>query len=201
MKHLSEEQLALLAGGDLPFWQAAHAKVCGQCRSKVGEYQAMRGALSRQAEEFQLPKGYNWAELEAEMLGNIRLGAEVSRATPPLRRVVEEWMDWRGLIAVGALTAVVMTGWFLGGPARRNHPQFPGMNRVEMARGDVKLKGSPMELGVERDGAGVYFRSATPTATRVTVGLDGSLRTAAVDQESGQLTVTQVSFEEEAHEE
>jgi hypothetical protein len=197
MKHLTEEQLALLGGGDLPFWQTWHGRICPHCRERATEYAALRKELREQTEQFRLPKGFDWAELEGEMMGNIRLGTEVSRATPPMRRIVEEWMDWRGIIAVGALSAVVMTGWFLGGPARRNYPQFPGMSQMEVASGAATLKGSPIEIGWEERGAGVYFRSAAPTATRVAVGLDGSVRTAAVDQESGQLTVTQVSFEDE----
>lgn len=202
MKHLSEEQAALLAGGEWPLWQdlgaQVHARVCGHCRAKVAAYRQQREELSSQVENFRLPKGFDWAELEAEMIGNIRLGAEVARVTPPPRRIVEAWLDWRGVVAISALSAVVITGWFLTGPARRN-PRIPGYSEASVASGHLELKGNPTQVGlqIEKGGSGLYFRSATPTATRVEVGLEGSLRSASLDQESGQLTVTQVSLAQE----
>ncbi|MDX2268095.1 MAG: hypothetical protein NW208_08305 [Bryobacter sp.] len=196
IRHLNEAELALLAGGETANWRLhLHGSVCGHCRAKVAEYRELRESLAGRSADFRLPKGYDWTELEAEMLGNIRLGVEVASITPaPLRRTPTEWMDWRGLVAIGALTAVVMTGWFLAGPARQNSPRFPGLSQVAVAEGDLKLSGNPMQMGWESGDHGVYFRSTTPTATRVAIGLDGSLRSSTVDQESGQLTVTQVSL-------
>jgi hypothetical protein len=198
MKHLNEAEAALLAGGDLPFWTApalhTHARLCGACRATVEEYRQQREELREQAENFRLPKGFDWPELEAEMAGNIRLGAEVARITPPPRRLQEEWMDWRGVVAICALTTVVITGWYLTGPAARHYPRIPGWSQARVENGDLELSANPSELGLKRQGSGFYFRSATPTATRVEVGLEGSLRSASFDQDSGQLTVTQVSL-------
>lgn len=202
MKHISEEQAALLAGGELPLWKEtgvhAHSKVCAVCRAKVAAYRKQREELHAQVENFRLPKGFDWAELEAEMIGNIRLGAEVARVTPPARKIQENWLDWRGVVAISALSAVVITGWFLTGPARRN-PRIPGYSEASIAAGNLELRGNPIQVGLqsEKGRAGLYFRSSVPTATRVDVGLEGSLRSASVDQESGQMTVTQVSLTQE----
>jgi hypothetical protein len=203
MKHLSEEQAALLAGGELPLWKEArahaHARVCAQCRRLVATFRAQREELHEQAENFRLPKGFDWGELEAEMAGNIRLGAEVASVTPPPRKVQQEWMDWRGVVAICALTAVVITGWFLTGPASRHYPRIPGWSEASIGNGQLELKGNPAQVGLqaENGGAGLYFRSSVPTSTRLAVGLEGSLRSASVDQESGQVTVTQVSLAQE----
>jgi hypothetical protein len=202
VKHLNDEQAALLAGGELPLWKEAsahaHAKVCGNCRAKVAAYRKQREELHEQVENFRLPKGFDWAELEAEMIGNIRLGAEVASVTPPPRKIQEEWLDWRGVVAISALSAVVITGWFLTGPARRN-PRIPGYSEASIASGNLELKGNPTQVGLqsEKGRAGLYFRSTSPTTSRVEVGLEGSLRSSSVDQESGQLTVTQVSLTQE----
>jgi hypothetical protein len=203
VKHLNEEQAALLAGGELPLWKEAgahaHAKVCASCRAKVSAYRKQREELHEQVENFRLPKGFDWAELESEMIGNIRLGAEVASVTPPPRLIQESWLDWRGVVAISALSAVVVTGWFLTGPASRHYPRIPGYSEASIASGNLELKGNPTQVGLqtEKGRAGLYFRSTAPTATRVEVVLEGSLRSASVDQESGQLTVTQVSVAQE----
>jgi hypothetical protein len=210
MKHLSETELALVAGGETRDWRSHwHGKVCARCRAKVAEYRALRQGLCGRTEDFRLPKGYDWAEMEAEMMGNIRLGVEVASVTPPARRrEPREWMDWRGLVAIGALMAVVMTGWFLAGPARQASPRFPGMSQLTVmavpvpastgasaaAENAVRLEANPMELGFREGAEGLYFRSAAPTSTRVAASLDGTLRSATVDQESGQISITQVTF-------
>ncbi len=200
VKHLTEEKIALLAGGERRVWNAPlevlHLGVCGTCRRQVSEYQALRQAVGRNVEAFALPKGFAWAELEAEMLGNIKLGVEVESITPSRPPETQAVLSWRGMVAVGALSVVVMTGWFLTGPGTKPYLRLAGWSIAEVEAGDTKLTANPNAMGLERGGNGMFFRTSMPSTARLEVGLEGSLRTASMDADSGQITVTTVSVSE-----
>lgn len=85
--HPLESQLALLAAGDLPFWQklqlGLHLRGCPACRQTVASFAAARrslASLQSQPLEQQLPHHIRWEDLAAEMQANIRLGLEASQA-------------------------------------------------------------------------------------------------------------------------
>ena len=72
MRHPSEIELALFAGGDLGFldrWRVRnHVRQCDGCRSEVEAYRYGREKIRGLAEE--MPEGVNWARLSQEMTGD-----------------------------------------------------------------------------------------------------------------------------------
>ena len=76
MKHPSEANLALFAGGELGSlrrWSIArHVSACVECERGVSEFSALRDEA---AELSELPE-VSWGSLTAEMKANIRLGLE-----------------------------------------------------------------------------------------------------------------------------
>ncbi|WP_180540810.1 anti-sigma factor family protein [Nevskia soli] len=77
--HIPSVQLALFAGGDLPFWTRVgverHVAQCDDCAALVREYARQQLDLAQRAEE--LPPsltGVAWQSLASEMTANIRLG-------------------------------------------------------------------------------------------------------------------------------
>ncbi|WP_031495676.1 hypothetical protein [Bryobacter aggregatus] len=206
-QHLNEQTAILAASGDLPALDrlraTAHALVCPACRARIASYKDDASRVRQAVDEFQLPRAMNWAELEGEMYANIRLGLDVSAIRQDFGRDMEEEsseprISWRAAIAIGTLCATVITGWFLAGP-RVNNPylnRIPGDASVAQVRTDhALLKADRTGVGVESGGSGFLLRSAASQPARVELGLEGSIRSSAVDQDSGQVTVSQIYVE------
>jgi hypothetical protein len=50
-------------------------------------------------------------------------------------------------------------------------------------------------VGVESRGRGMILRNVASRSNRIEVGLEGSVRSSVVDQDSGQVTVSQIYVE------
>ena len=81
MRHFSEHEAALASTGDLPFLlklqSQTHCLVCPSCRARVEDYRSDRSRVDLAVDGFELPRAIKWEQLEAEMLGNIRLGLDI----------------------------------------------------------------------------------------------------------------------------
>lgn len=198
MRHYQEETLALAAAGELPWrenWKVTtHAWRCAACRERIAEYRVDRQRVKAGVAAFSLPRAVDWTALEQEMTANIRLGSEVNSLFPPATSpVAASFISWRGAVAVGALTAIVITGWMLTGPGSRPYLRGIRPEAALVRSGSLLLRADETGVGLESKGAGLILRSAA--ASRVEVGLEGTLRSSSVDLDSGQVTVSQIYAE------
>lgn len=193
MRHFSEHEAALASSGDLPLMlklqSQAHSLVCPACRARVAAFRSDRLRIDVAVDSFELPRAIKWNQLEAEMLGNIRLGLDVDAIHQGSERKEEErYIPWRAAAAITAMTVIVMTGWFLTGPGSR-----PVASAVAQVRsGGLLLRGDENGVGVENRGRGMILRNVSSRSNRIEVGLEGSVRSSVVDQDSGQVTVSQI---------
>lgn len=196
MRHFSDHEAALASSGDFPFLyklQAqAHCLICVECRGRVESFRSDRSRVDLAVDGFELPRAIKWDQLEGEMLGNIRLGLDVDAIHQgPVHKAEERFIPWRAAVAVAAMTVIVMTGWFLTGPGSR-----PAVSAVAQVRsGGLLLRGDEHGVGVENRGRGMILRNVASRSNRLEVGLEGSVRSSVVDQDSGQVTVSQIYVE------
>lgn len=199
MKHLADSQLALAARGELPLparlRAQAHCLLCRDCRHSLALYRQDHSRVQQAVAAFTLPRSTSWPALEQEMLANIRLGLEVSALCPPPPvPTPAPAIRWRAGVAVAALTLIVLSGWFLSGPGSRPYLRsLPGPVAM-VESGPLRLTGGREGVSVENRGSGFILRHASASA-RFEVGLEGSVRASVVDQDSGQITVSQIYVE------
>lgn len=118
MRHPSEEDLALLAGGETPrirrFRLQRHVRSCEDCQEQVAAYRSLREDLS----DGDLP-GVNWNFLASEMRANIQVGLEAGacvRTSPTASGwVFANWQSIAPRIAVvlATLVLLVMSGFYI----------------------------------------------------------------------------------------
>lgn len=188
-RHPAPATLALLAGGELPLARriaaALHVRFCARCRREAEAFRQAQQALQDQAGL--LPPGIDWAALEAEMKANIRLGvaagAIVRAAAEPApgRR-----LPWRPAIVVAATLAVVVAvGWHMEQGRRLRSPEAAGDG--------VVLQATPEGLAVEWSrGERAVLGAGRPPASAA-VSWDGSIRAPFVEEDTGQVTIYDVS--------
>lgn len=187
-EHIPPTDLALYAGGDLPWWQqlrvAWHLRNCARCRSEV---EAFRRALAALREHGLEAADLDWEPLEAEMRANIRLGlaaGELVRQDQPEEETRQS--DWRALAVVAAAMAVVaVVGWTLHRPGT---PPPAGNTGAEIALHPT-AEGISVQWG-ERSAA-VFGGGRAPVAAAVS--WDGSVRAPFLDEETGQVTIYDVA--------
>lgn len=202
MRHLSETELALASRGDLPVWAQfraqSHSLICPDCRRRLDLYRQDRARVRAAVDAFELPRAMKLDEIENEMYANIRLGLEVSAIRQDFGRREEtdsSPISWRAMAAVGALSVIVTTGWFLAGPDTKQYMRPMPAAVAHVRSGAVLLRGDESGIGVENRGVGLFFRNVSSPSARFEVGLEGSLRTSTIDKDSDQVTVSQIYVE------
>lgn len=170
-KHLTERQVALIVTGDLPWLEMLrcrlHLALCPACRHQAATMrrwqQDLRGALDL------LPEGLDWDSLSSEMRANIHLGLAVGAIVQPgtaWSETTVRW-DWRVAAVTASVLLVVATAWVLEpAPPVPDLETSPGIALVLPAASDF------------------------PPAGR-SIDFDGAESLLQVDQETGQLTITQ----------
>ena len=190
MKHLSEETMALHAGGDLG-WMAAcrvrlHLRQCGQCREEVAAFVGMREVLPDLNE---IPE-VAWNRLASEMKANIRLGlaaGECVRAgEKPLRHTI--FSGARALVAVASALALLVMGVVVQRPGPRSIPAAVDGVVVQSTRGGIQVLDGARGLRLLH--TGVKEENVIRS-----VGAQGSMRARYVDPETGYVTVNNVYAE------
>ncbi|MGQ9917716.1 MAG: hypothetical protein ACUVS7_09895 [Bryobacteraceae bacterium] len=185
--HPSERELALYAGGDLPWLRrlavAWHVGRCPHCRREVERFCQCRDAMRAASA---LPPELDWPTLLAEMKANIRLGLAAGEL---IRRRAEpggfQPADWRvALIVSAAMAVVAVAGWTL---QRRTAPA------AFMPAAGVVLHQTEDGLWVRwgRNEAAVFGAGQPPVAAAVS--WDGGARARFVDEETGQVTIYDVA--------
>jgi len=202
--HPSTRKLALLAGGELGWWQkfalGRHTNACLLCRTELESLRDARLELSDLAQE--LPPDVKWDRLAAEMKANIRLGLEAGQIVAPAAasrarpaRGEEEDIESYGSFfkPVAALASVAIflyaATWVL---STRSKPAA-GLGGV--------MVGTTVE-GIEfKNGASamtLFHQGGKPVAVEVSSGNRGgaaSLRAQYVDEDTGEVTIHHVYAE------
>ena len=184
MRHPNEVDLALFAGGDLPFWKrlltGLHVRACGECRREADRYR--HGIEFTEIAARELPEDLDWDELSREMHANVQVGLQaaecVSRPEAETPR-----LGWRAAAALASVTVVVVSGWWL---------QIPGPGEAPAA-GDETIAAqtaSGIELLEEDRALTLLHESSEPVL--VTASVDGVMSARYVDDETGMVTINNV---------
>ena len=198
--HPSQQDLALCAGGELPRYRQwivrYHLRQCARCEEDVQQFERVCAAIKR-APEAEGVAGIkavgNWAALEREMIGNINVGVAAANCIENVRH--RPRYAWRGFAAASALSAVFALGWFLNVPqhdtARILYTLRNAFSRPRIAS-SIVLQSTPRGICVRSQGATLtLFHPGTTNATVSLTG-DSSVGVRYVDDETGQVTITNV---------
>ena len=187
MKHPSEEQLALHAGGDLGWmarWQTArHVAACERCAAEVAAFAELRESLPDLGQMPEIP----WHRIEGERRTNIRQGgaaSEWARRDDALLGGRPLFTGGRAALALGSVLALMVTGLMLEGPA----PFLARANeRIVQATADgIQSRSGDRTFGLMHNGA---------SSVTYTVGAQGTLGARYTDPETGNVTMTKVYVE------
>lgn len=190
MRHPSETELALYAGGDLNvvrrFQVGRHIRDCARCSRETDAFASVRRELVNEAS--QLPAHLNWNRLSAEMSANIHVGLEAGQCVAPGMAAAPERFGWRSVALAACLSGLLVAAWTLNVPAKRMEPVMRA-SEVEMrttsAGIELNENGSVLTLMHSRGGAQKPVIVSTPS----------SLRARFVDEETGQVTINNVYAE------
>jgi hypothetical protein len=205
--HVKETDLALYASGDLRLWQRAsvhlHVRRCRSCRAMVDEFRADGRALRDAAAG--LPEGVDWARLSAEMTANIRVGLAAGECVAPrghARKFIPA--TWRPIalasLVTGTLAALLVGGWWLNMPSQETQALGRAMRSVWHGRSAMQEERGPVievsSEGIElrKDGGALGVSQDSGKLVSVSVSTQGSASAHYVDQDTGQVTVTSVSY-------
>ena len=193
MRHPSEAELALAAGGDLGRWQQwkvrRHTRACGECRKLYKTYAAMRVELADQSDEGapgDLPDD-QWKALAAEMQANIHLGlAAGACAAEGSRRRVSTLDDWKPVWAYAAVLGLVVAFVWIQRPDGPLPQAFSEDSPVLAATSNgIELTQGSRTLGLRQN-----VGADSPVA--LSADARGSVRAQYVDQDSGYVVIQNV---------
>jgi hypothetical protein len=211
-QHLSDTVLALYATGDLDWRErvaaAWHVRTCERCTSLAMSFREDVKFRKQAAEAMPLPA--NWDELAEEMAANIRLGLAASECIRDIQPRVHKraigairpnWF-WKPAAGIAAAMTLVVTVWVATMPADQSRVFARAWDAVVHGR---TVAGEAPGMVLESSTSGVELRKGSRTSVKLLVAghkpdqfsanLDGSMRAQYVDEESGQVTVTNVYAE------
>lgn len=186
-RHPTEADLALFAGGDLPWWRrlrlALHSRRCALCRIEVEQFREAMASLREEAAS----AACNWDSLEAEMKANIRLGWTAGALVRPEEtRMTPGKPGWRALAVVTAALAVVaIVGWTLQRPGGAALPQATETG--------IALQPTPEGFSVRWSADDAAWLGSGGEPVAAAVSWDGGVRAPFVDEDTGQVTIYNVS--------
>ena len=189
MQHPDLRQLALLAGGDLPWWQRYHFSLhtghCESCRQQLEALQETRDFVADTVDI--LPAFVDWDRLSADMRANIQVGLEAGEAIRP-REPARLGLDWRPAFALAALTLVVLSGWYLN-INRQNIYHLPSAS-VEV--GDARVESGSEGIVLTRGGGRMTVMQPKAQPVSYSVNSTGAVSARTIDTETGQVTISHV---------
>ncbi len=184
MIHPSEVDLSLFAGGDLGLlehWRVGrHVRYCDSCSMTVQAFRSASEDLRQSVSG--LPEDLQWNRLASEMTGNIHVGLAAGECVAPILARSKRLNSWRTAAVVASVTALLIGGWWLNIPPRKN---------IAMAS-EVILENRPNGIEVRQDGSSLTLLHSRGGQSVVLASSPGSLRAGYVDQETGQVTINKV---------
>lgn len=197
--HLEAAELALWASRDLSwprrFRLGRHIAECDVCGRQVAQFRAAREAFRRDADS-QTLTGYeaiaDWSRLEREMLGNIAVGVAAARCIDKVGR--KRFRNWRGALVGAGMATLLALGWMMNVPRDESEHLASSIRRIV---GMDRSRSSGTILQSTPDGIAVRAQGATmtllhPASAVVTVAGNASVGALYVDQDSGEVTITNV---------
>jgi hypothetical protein len=189
VRHPSEQDLALLAGGDLrglKGWLARqHVASCASCQTALGDFEASRAEARIAGDE--MPDGVNWNTMALDMRANIRVGLDAAACVRPAAPVPSA-IGWRPAVALASLTAVLLVGWML------NAPRFTSRPFVSLEANSAVVEAGPAGVELKRGARG--FALLNPRSNNVRYSVDSrGAKAQFVDIETGQVTITNVAID------
>jgi hypothetical protein len=203
MRHPDERQIALYAGGETGWFHrlpiARHVAHCPSCSELASRYRSDREAVRQEAQA--LPRDLNWDRLAAEMTANIRVGLAAGECVSSVR-LKHHPIAWRPALAAGGLALVLISGWYLNFPSEQratltrriaqlwSRPVAPNQEAVSLA--GISLSATRNGIQVSENGSALTMMHPGTAPAVVIVNTRGSLRARYVDDDTGQVTITNV---------
>ena len=179
--HPSEQDLALLAGGDMGRLQRIlperHVRGCAEYRR-----------LREDAAAMELPD-VNWALLEAEMRANIHLGFEAGQCVKAARPAAWSW-DPRMAVALACLLVLVSAGFFLRGTKAPMQEAPVAVAHSAGSEPVLESTNSGLELHVGE--GSLTLLNHHGVIAHQTASARGEIRARYVDGDAGTVTINNV---------
>lgn len=199
-EHPKANDLALLAGDDLPVWRrltiANHVQRCAHCEHEVRQFQSAAAEIKRAGASETLTAFEavgNWPSLEREMIGNIKVGVAAAQCIE--KAGARRFHHWRASFIVAALSVLFIAGWLIHIPNSDTERMLSAFRLAftgsRMAAGTI-LQTTPEGVAVRSQGA--MLTVLHPASAQVTLSLSGGSSVGAryFDDETGQVTITSV---------
>lgn len=196
--HPRDGELALLAGGDLPWWMSLwlrfHVRHCHDCASTLKRYSLVREQVRGVANGDEvLPdclRGESWQHLAAEMEANIRLGLSAGECVGPVDepRTTSPRPAILVLSAYAALVFLAVAGVWLNRPSGNRALALHASASPEVVV--FQSRDSAVEVQQGNRGFGLVHEGAGDV--QVLVGAEGSVGARYVDAETGQMMIHHV---------
>lgn len=199
MRHPDERQIALYAGGETSWLErfsiSRHLAACSNCRATADAYRKDRAQV--RAEAHALPPGVNWERLSAEMTANIRVGLEAGECVNSVRARHRRLVGWRPALAAAGLAIILFSGWYLNFPSEQRASVARAMEklwtpRTPAAELGVSLRATRNGIQVTENGSAMTMMHPDATPAMVVVSTRGALRARYVDDDTGQVMITNV---------
>lgn len=195
MRHPSEAELALHAGGDLSLAArlrvAWHLRGCPDCAAAASRFAESRRKAGRLAGE--LPPDLDWESRAGEMRANIRLGLAAGAAvTRPQASFAPEGFRWRLAVVTSTLAFVAVAGWLLRAPQPLAPPVSAALESPAPPAG-ILLDAQPDGLAVRERGAELTLLGPGRQPLTTTVSWDGGAGARFMDAETAQVTIYNVA--------
>lgn len=215
MKHPSESQLALFAGGDLAgVWErwgvGRHVSRCAACQNEVSLLRAASAEVRALTAE--LPKDVNWNRLAAEMTGNIRVGLAAGEAIARFDKPVAPHrlrLGWNAALVLGCATVVFVAAFWMSLPQPQAEHLMTALKRIRTERigrlvqrpaaapdDAVVLEASASSIQVKENGRAMSLMNPHSDGVTVSVSMRGSAGVRYVD-DTGQVTTNKVYYAEQ----
>jgi len=197
--HPGLESLALYSKGDVAWlarWQIGrHIGRCADCEEQVLRFRSVTAELKREADS-EILTGFeattDWTRLEREMIGNISVGVAAARCIEKVGR--GRILVTRGAWVAVGLAVLFIAGWFTNVPSeQRDHltasiRRSMGMEVPQIAGTIVRT--TPDGIAVRAQGATLTILH--PPSAVISLAGSSSLGARFVDEETGEVTITNV---------
>jgi hypothetical protein len=134
----------------------------------------------------------DWRRLEGEMLGNIAVGVAAARCIDKVGR--KRFRNFRGVLVGAGMAMLLAAGWMLNVPREESEHLALSLRRiVGMSRSQPSgtiLQTTPEGIAVRAQGATMTLLH--PASAMVTVAGNASVGALYVDEDSGEVTITNV---------
>jgi hypothetical protein len=213
VQHPSEVQLALLAGGDLGFWQRrqteGHISGCSRCRTELEALRAGRDAF--QAAVSAMPSGVDWPVMAEEMTANIHVGLAAGECIAGFEKSakpVKPRLVWNAALVLACATMVVVCALWLNLPRAEWNHLVSAIGQVRWGRigmpvrdlasaqEGVILEVSPAWIQLKESGGTLSLLHPRTDGVTTSISMPGSAGARYVDADSGQVTINKVYYEQ-----